>query len=612
MPILAERAKKTESGTNIDGALGNKADKATNLTGATKTKITYNSQGIVTAGTDLDASDIPTSLPAVTAGIAPRQFPYRIGTTTIGGRTYNTVIIGNQEWLSENLQYNDGGTGIASATSGKFVGQIYYQKTAMTRINAALTDGWHVPSQAEYDMLRNHIGINISGTLLKSTSLWGNSKNGKNYYGFNVLPCGHLNPNASNHNVEWNAYLWTSTSSNNNYFVFWFTTEHDGTSTTWITDVDYYNSIRLVRNISSNITDLPAVGSTSQPVYVGVDGSIKECGFKGPSGDGTSGQYLKSNGSGNAPSWDDTSNFVSGETRRLFGVRKSLTSNTYTALLKVTALDSADYAYSGAIFSFTSRTNNKQNVKGFVTVSAYEWNEPSTIVGRTILLDSKVITNDESIPQFYVRQTEANNKWAYELWVKVSTTGCVISVNVVNDSRNFLSTMSDTSSTAPERLTECDLYSNVRAKCTSNKKNGSNVGSSNNPVYVDTDGSVKACDASLPSSNGTATYFLRSTGQSTEPEWTNPYDILYYMLNSTYSSSRAVNFNDSTFMSTGIYLLNANDSSTNGPAVLGKITLIVLRHSSDKIDQFAIGGGTAIYHRLYTSSWGRWLTIGQS
>ena len=43
----------------VDAALSGKADKATNLTGATKTKITYNSQGIVTAGADLEASDIP-------------------------------------------------------------------------------------------------------------------------------------------------------------------------------------------------------------------------------------------------------------------------------------------------------------------------------------------------------------------------------------------------------------------------------------------------------------------------------------------------------------------------------------------------------------------------
>ena len=39
--------------------ISGKADKATGLTGATKCKITYNSQGIVTGGTDLEASDLP-------------------------------------------------------------------------------------------------------------------------------------------------------------------------------------------------------------------------------------------------------------------------------------------------------------------------------------------------------------------------------------------------------------------------------------------------------------------------------------------------------------------------------------------------------------------------
>ena len=54
----------TESSTNlmtsgdIKTALDMKADKA-NITGATKTKITYNSQGIVTAGADLEYGDIP-------------------------------------------------------------------------------------------------------------------------------------------------------------------------------------------------------------------------------------------------------------------------------------------------------------------------------------------------------------------------------------------------------------------------------------------------------------------------------------------------------------------------------------------------------------------------
>jgi uncharacterized protein YaiI (UPF0178 family) len=58
--------KITITGTTTD--ISGKADKA-NITGATKTKITYNNQGIVTAGADLAESDIPTLSISKTDGL---------------------------------------------------------------------------------------------------------------------------------------------------------------------------------------------------------------------------------------------------------------------------------------------------------------------------------------------------------------------------------------------------------------------------------------------------------------------------------------------------------------------------------------------------------------
>lgn len=45
--------------TNIVNALANKIDKNTEITGATKCKITYDNKGLVTGGADLAATDIP-------------------------------------------------------------------------------------------------------------------------------------------------------------------------------------------------------------------------------------------------------------------------------------------------------------------------------------------------------------------------------------------------------------------------------------------------------------------------------------------------------------------------------------------------------------------------
>jgi hypothetical protein len=50
--------------TDLQSALDGKVDENTAITGATKTKITYDAKGLVTAGEDLTASDLPSSIDA--------------------------------------------------------------------------------------------------------------------------------------------------------------------------------------------------------------------------------------------------------------------------------------------------------------------------------------------------------------------------------------------------------------------------------------------------------------------------------------------------------------------------------------------------------------------
>jgi len=51
--------------TDLQTALDAKVDENAAITGATKTKITYDSKGLVTAGADLAATDLPTGIDAV-------------------------------------------------------------------------------------------------------------------------------------------------------------------------------------------------------------------------------------------------------------------------------------------------------------------------------------------------------------------------------------------------------------------------------------------------------------------------------------------------------------------------------------------------------------------
>jgi len=118
-------------------------------------------------------------------------------------KTYKTVKIGEQIWMAENLNYaaRDSKCGTVLEGKGKVTdentaycdtyGRLYYWKTAV----AVCPSGWHLPSNAEWDALTNHIGI-LAGIKLRTKSGWlntdkGCSGNGTDVYGFSALPGGN-------------------------------------------------------------------------------------------------------------------------------------------------------------------------------------------------------------------------------------------------------------------------------------------------------------------------------------------------------------------------------------------------------------------------------------
>lgn len=107
------------------------------------------------------------------------------------------VTIGTQTWKRYNLAINDGGGGIYTrnvTVNGYNLGtQYYYTRTAAIRI-ANTIPGWHVPSKAEWERLRDYAGgSNAAGKKLKSTFAWNSNGNGEDTYGFRLLPCGSYN-----------------------------------------------------------------------------------------------------------------------------------------------------------------------------------------------------------------------------------------------------------------------------------------------------------------------------------------------------------------------------------------------------------------------------------
>ena len=158
----------------------------------------------------------------------------------VEGNIYNTVLIGSQWWMAENLKtehYADGtlipgfNDGWGNVTEGRCMAWLfddYYESIYGKEYNwYACVDsrnvcptGWHVPSQPEFLELINTAGGQASaGGNLKSLNLFTNTNVGAtNAFGFTAIPAGYFQ--SSGLNWSWlgtRAYFWTTSevSANN-------------------------------------------------------------------------------------------------------------------------------------------------------------------------------------------------------------------------------------------------------------------------------------------------------------------------------------------------------------------------------------------------------------
>ena len=107
------------------------------------------------------------------------------------------VKIGNQIWMNQNLNLNDGGEGIYY---NKEYNAHYYTWEAAKRI-ADKIPGWHLPSRKEWDEL-------IEATGNDAANLRANAWDGNDKYGFAAIPAGHWYNGFLD--VDFDAYFWTS------------------------------------------------------------------------------------------------------------------------------------------------------------------------------------------------------------------------------------------------------------------------------------------------------------------------------------------------------------------------------------------------------------------
>ena len=184
----------------------------------------------------------------------------------IGGRKYKTTKIGNQLWMTENLDYIFEGLNVGGATLQDDIHAWYYnndpaQSEGLLYNGYAakyladhpelLPEGWKVPESSDFGVLQNAVGgANIAGNRLKNPG----TMNGINYCDFNGLATGMIRSNGAFTDRNTYLRLWTPNISQSDATAQQFLTlESDKTTATVVSfpnDQTVAYSIRLVKNLS--------------------------------------------------------------------------------------------------------------------------------------------------------------------------------------------------------------------------------------------------------------------------------------------------------------------------------------------------------------------------
>jgi uncharacterized protein (TIGR02145 family) len=162
------------------------------------------------------------------------------------GNLYKTVIIGNQEWMAENLRVSSfrNGSPLQNYTSNSDwstannisdaawvyynndstyacpYGKLYNKYAATNSSNGLCPVGWHIPTESEWVTLINYLDADANGGIspndaggkLKSagTFFWnGTNTGGSNLTGYSALPGGYRTNAGEFFSEGINGYYWT-------------------------------------------------------------------------------------------------------------------------------------------------------------------------------------------------------------------------------------------------------------------------------------------------------------------------------------------------------------------------------------------------------------------
>jgi uncharacterized protein (TIGR02145 family) len=148
------------------------------------------------------------------------------------GKQYRYARIDDQTWMAENLNYDVPGNTTDVCYDNEpdkcaQYGRLYDWATAK---NDACPDGWHLPSQEEWDALSSYVESksdcsSCDAKLLKAESGWKEDGNGDDVYGFSALPGGlgysaGLFNDAGDYGYWWSASEYDSDRAYRRYMIY--------------------------------------------------------------------------------------------------------------------------------------------------------------------------------------------------------------------------------------------------------------------------------------------------------------------------------------------------------------------------------------------------------
>ena len=227
----------------------------------------------------------------LTANFVEEQVGFTCGDLLLDardGQQYETVEIGNQCWMAENLNYETGNSWCYDNDPSNCAtyGRLYDWETAL----GVCPSGWRLPSDEEWKILEGTVdsqypvgdpewdGTDIrgldAGDNLKSTSGWNHNGNGTDLYGFGALPGGIRSSSGSFTDLGDGGNWWSSSeySGSNAWYRYLHYQIHG--SIRYSTGKTYGSSMRCLRDIEQQ-NQAPELPSAPAPENSAVNQTIE-------------------------------------------------------------------------------------------------------------------------------------------------------------------------------------------------------------------------------------------------------------------------------------------------------------------------------------------------